>query len=75
MKTEAEAREMWCPYARVEYGSAAVNRGAVIDRDELACIASKCMQWRWARGRRTRGKGGDEEWQERGYCGRAGRPE
>jgi hypothetical protein len=65
MHTEKQARELWCPVARVAVGnySVAVNRD---EGDEIIagcrCIASECAMWRWSLPRRRRG---DDE----GYCG------
>jgi hypothetical protein len=54
--TEDEARQRWCPFARVSRDHAAtspaVNRwdsGTPEPRwgPHCACIASYCMAWRW----------------------------
>jgi hypothetical protein len=52
--TEQEARELWCPAARVETHTAvaSTNRGETRDRtyvrQAVACIGSRCMAWRWS---------------------------
>lgn len=62
MLTEDQAKEKWCPFARVAGGAlmrmdqdgvvsyvtapVAVNRGGNGSRDEVCCIASRCMAWR-----------------------------
>jgi len=70
MYTEDEAREKWCPHARMleSYGERASYNRAVSPSggDEEAstkCIGSACMAWRW--------KPGDNR---RGYCGLSGSP-
>ncbi len=68
--TEDEARELWCPFARVVYpatdDSAGHNRvrDKTVPSENSYCIASGCMAWRW-------------EWSgnlrlDTGYCGLAG---
>ena len=56
--TEDEAKEKWCPFARLGFsgrpGSAAVNRILDVDNpaimDNLTqCIGSDCMAWRWSK--------------------------
>lgn len=66
--TEAEAREKWCPMARVTsmtHGSSGVNRGTA-GRDDVRdtrCLASGCALWTWV---------GKEQGKERqGRCGLA----
>jgi hypothetical protein len=48
--TEEDAREKWCPFARVassETEAASANRGLPGDgRGPVGCIASECMAWR-----------------------------
>jgi hypothetical protein len=85
--TEEEAKNKWCPEARV--GVYAGNGGVSVNRnpeteDEIRCIGSACMMWRWLRSV-------DEESLQKdillelytkdadamrvlGYCGKAGRP-
>jgi hypothetical protein len=55
--TEAEAKQKWCPFARVGIltvnGGVTVNRpiGVPSERSEVSegtrCIASGCMAWEW----------------------------
>ena len=54
MPTEAEAREKWCPHARilvhVELGASVVFGTVNIwgdDDTRTPCIASECMMWEW----------------------------
>lgn len=76
--TPEEAKEKWCPFARVAvtetHGTPAFNR--VTDRDAKKpgpsvgsfCIADRCMAWRW---------GYDQNGtlnETHGYCGLAGEP-
>lgn len=64
MKTEAEARKCWCPFARntnCDPGVPAFNQ--VEHMPMTNCIASECMAWRWYY---------DEDRVERGFCGLAG---
>ena len=45
--TEDEAKDKWCPFARV---SETGGRSVAINRDAEpwpTCVASKCMAWRW----------------------------
>ena len=50
MKTESEARQLWCPFARTSYSTIeeielrGVNRGQ--GPSEVSCVASNCMAWR-----------------------------
>ena len=87
LKTEEEARECWCPYARniveIKNGDGlivAVTSGNKFSEDKMSvCIASNCMAWRW--------KNASEETKAHmravrthhlnnavGYCGLAGEP-
>lgn len=80
MPTEAEAKQMWCPQARVVVGEmgrpfqAAGNRlpglGSGHDPDldwpSPRCIASQCMWWRWGLS--------DDGPHTNGFCGAAGKP-
>ncbi len=66
MYTEDQARQKWCPMARVqEDGNApAANRTTKADNPGTArCLGSDCMAWRWTvRDKRDK----------RGFCGMAG---
>jgi hypothetical protein len=72
--TEAEAAGKWCPDARAPVAlmsgdapNSIGNREHWRMPENSACIASRCMAWRWISGNEQAGTG-------RGYCGRAGRP-
>lgn len=71
MRTEADARELWCPFSRAE-----VNRGkAVSGAEHVRCIASDCAAWRWAyRFEHVETGEGIHFEPKQGYCGLAGRP-
>lgn len=80
--TEAEAKEKWCPQARVLSIGVCCNRspGGEGDRNSY-CLASGCMSWRW-KDKETekmvyRYKEDHPEMMEhyKGYCGLAGKPE
>ena len=45
MKTEAEARKCWCPWASIyeQVGSGSYQTVQELD----TCIGSKCMMWEW----------------------------
>lgn len=48
--SEDEARKRWCPFARIEAATSAINRldvGEVRWPIGCRCIASACMAWRW----------------------------
>ena len=55
MHTEAEAKKLWCPEARVvsddDWGRTAANRWPNDDDAGAGtsnlCLASKCSHWRW----------------------------
>lgn len=55
MLTESEAKQRWCPFARVTnpWNRPGFNRyedagGHQSSTTEAACIGSACMAWRWA---------------------------
>jgi hypothetical protein len=73
MMTEEQAKEKWCPFARV----AGISSRGAINRDDKSgepdvcarCIASDCMAWR------SDGiEAHDDEVVHYGHCGLAGRP-
>jgi len=71
--TEKEAKERWCPFARVwsttSYGyAAAPNRTEGGRHIGSECIGSACMSWR-------EDKRFGEPGKRPGYCGLAGKPE
>ena len=43
--TEAEAKTKWCPMMPRGYRANRASDGFV--RDDLSCIGSECMAWRW----------------------------
>ena len=60
--TAKEAKEKWCPFARVadsEYQGYNREEGSSWPK----CIADRCMAWRWV-----------DKGRELGYCGLAGPP-
>jgi hypothetical protein len=81
--TEEEAKQRWCPFARVvEQGSAIATHNRVqlpTGRDVQVpvagfCIASACMAWR-VKSETRRTSGGYPYPVTVGYCGLAGSPE
>jgi hypothetical protein len=68
--TENEAREKWCPFARVSAYDHSPNKdsGGNI-RPGAYCIASRCMAWRWDLDTDPPTAEPTE-----GYCGLAGEP-
>lgn len=83
MRTEAEAKKCWCPFARTEVLSHVVNRTALGYGDgdgEWRCIASECMAWRWGEAAHWEGDLSGRSPEDtgavtvrRGYCGLAGK--
>ena len=68
LKTEAEARKLWCPFARVatlppsrdDGLQCAVNRSRRPNSElpkHCLCIASACMAWEWSLLTANKGKG------------------
>jgi hypothetical protein len=98
MHTEQEAKELWCPHARVFHfkfaeestdafsppqAHPAHNRLVIdmetdtdavcaCDFDNLKCIASRCMAWRWEGEKAAREVEAGRE--PLGYCGLSGKP-
>lgn len=86
--TEDEARQKWCPFARVvpsdasgkvwDGAPAGWNRKGLLANPQPArCLASECTAWRW-RDKAGLSPSGEPnyypgEW--KGFCGLAGRPE
>lgn len=72
--TESEARERWCPFARMcATGEPTWNRVSMLNElhdNDPKCIASKCMAWRWGDSKAGYGEPGSLQ----GYCGLAGKP-
>jgi hypothetical protein len=80
--SEKEARERWCPFARVSgddgkgsltpgcnriYSRDADSRRAIGDGQQNKCVGSACMAWRW-----LPDPNGIKPNCGRGYCGLAG---
>lgn len=78
--TEEEAKDRWCPFARVnaadDLSTPAVNRWGRGDPNDsiTLCIASSCMMWRWDAEPVPQPEDGfdDKMVCERGHCGLAG---
>lgn len=81
--TDEEAETKWCPFTRDAGGA---NRHGHGSSDEVRCIGSDCMAWRWDNAGNQAAEqehedssaiGGvyiREEPKRRGYCGLAGAP-
>lgn len=80
MKTEAEAKKCWCPFARVANSfAAATNRSKQKQISKWTkCIASECMAWREEWNDEPNADQPPSEWVSsptgRGFCGLAGKP-
>ena len=83
MHTEDEARQKWCPFARVppyEGSGSPANRWNEVSvkhpdssyKVQCACIASECMAWRVVEMVYTDPP--NERASDKGYCGLAGKP-
>lgn len=71
--TEDEAKEKWCPMARIGYSP----QGELFDNRQYnfattQCIASTCMMWRYINPSYV--KGTEEDKKLSGYCGLGGKP-
>lgn len=81
MKTEEEARECWCPFARSAFSLdpndemaslCSANRGNT--DNNCHCIASECMAWRWTDIVVSKGTNANPGSQQKvGFCGLAGK--
>lgn len=74
MHTPEQAKDLWCPMARVGVlpgagGPAGINDPTV--EFHTNCIADKCAMWRWVPAE----LGARHKPPTHGYCGLAGRPE
>jgi len=74
--TEEEAKELWCPFARLidgqPPGAAATNRSG--PAANYHCIASKCMAWRWDMEiTHSIEHGSQMSKTDKGHCGLAGK--
>lgn len=80
MMTEQEAKERWCPFARVlnqkyfpAHNRIVSSMGSEMNPRTSRCIGSACMAWRWVRTDRSTADRIDIDL-TRGYCGLAGNP-
>lgn len=65
--TEQQAKDKWCPVARVEDDTASANRNMCLGKQaETSCLGSKCAVWRWY--------DLPEKPERRGFCGLAPLP-
>jgi hypothetical protein len=84
--TEEEARNRWCPFAKIALAS---ENGQIVGYNRIEdaiegstklptasfCIASRCMAWRWGgRGNTERKQQQEFERKTEGYCGLASKP-
>ncbi len=67
MKTEKEAKELWCPHVR--HYIFPTDPGASGGNGDSICIASRCMMWRWDHNKLVTG-----DYRE-GFCGLGGKPQ
>jgi len=68
--TEEQAKEMWCPEARVIDDLSESASTARLTCANTRCIASKCMWWRLD----PSNEGFTPPISLKGYCGMAGKP-
>ena len=73
MRTESEARKLWCPMARVAIQPGPTSNDFDPDYDPC-CIASACMWWEWGAEREFLNANGDADSERVGYCGKMGQP-
>lgn len=71
--TEDEARTRWCPFVRELWtggveaqwsGNRYFNEDRSQVQENVSCLGSRCMAWRW-----------DSQVHRSGFCGLAGKPE
>lgn len=83
MHTEDEARQKWCPFARViemlddepVEGYGVGNRSTMqTSHPHARCLASECMAWRWKGPWEWVGEGPARKRARRGFCGLSGEP-
>lgn len=76
--TEDEAKQKWCPHARIQTSWTSLHGGVALagtnrwEKGSAKCIASECMAWRWEAAFRR-----DDNSMPTpvdGYCGLAGEP-
>ena len=74
--TEEQAKQKWCPWARIARDGSGIGNRYSFDNDLATdsafarCIASDCMAWRWTDCSSKAVAGRKVE----GYCGLAGKP-
>jgi hypothetical protein len=75
--TEEEAKNRWCPFARVAGNNYAnesynrVSRSKKVVAPNSHCIGSACMAWRWFQSTKEQGTLPPPY---EGFCGLAGNP-
>ena len=75
--TEDEAKQKWCPHARIQTSWTSLHGGVALagtnrwEKGSAKCIASECMAWRWCV---TRVDDDDNDIHDYGYCGLGGKP-
>lgn len=81
LKTEDEAKQCWCAFARPRGSEAASNRSFGGSPEANAfCVGSRCMAWRWGSKPTKWSKVADDfyvpaEYGHGGYCGLSGKVE
>jgi hypothetical protein len=74
LRSESEARETWCPFARVGGNNRLNNMQASSSEtipEAFRCIGSRCMAWREVQTSHLKGEAGKAV-QGHGYCGLGG---